>query len=49
MIVVGGYMKKRLQRCDYYAVNRPETGATSGLNWYCLAHPKFIIFGAVIS
>ena len=30
-------------------LNRPKIGVNLGLNWYCLAHPKFIIFGVVIS
>ena len=48
LILVGGYVKKRLQICGYWAVNTLEIGVTSGLNWYCLAHPKFMIFGVVI-
>jgi len=32
--------------CD--AINRPKTGLTSGLNWYCSADPKFMIFGVKI-
>ena len=30
----GGYVKKRLQICDYRAVNKPEPGVTLGETWY---------------
>jgi len=33
VILGGDYVKKRLQRCNYWAVNRPKTGACFGLNW----------------
>ena len=46
---MGGYVKKRLKICELKLGNRPETGATLGINWYCLAHPKLMIFGVVIS
>ena len=47
--LLGVYVKKSLQICADWAINRPETGATSGLNWYCIAHWKIIIFGGLIA
>jgi len=33
-VILGvGYVKKRLQRCNYGAVNRSKAGVCFGLNW----------------
>ena len=46
--LVGGYVKKRLTICELELGNRHETGVCLETNWYCLTHPKFMIFGLVI-
>ena len=33
--LVGGYVRKRLK---LELRNRPKTGATFGINWYCWTH-----------
>jgi len=49
VILLGGYVKKRLKICELELRNRPKIGATSGVNWRCLAHQKIVIFGLVIA
>ena len=41
--------REKLANKCCYAINRPKIGVTSGLNWYCVPHPKFMIFGVVLS
>ena len=45
----GWLCQEKLANKCCYAINRPKIGMTLGINWYCLAHPKFMIFGVVIS
>ena len=42
------YQEKLANKCCY-AINRPKIGVTSALNSYCLAYPKIMISGLVIS
>ena len=44
----GWLCQEKLTSKCYYAINRPKIGVTSGLNWYCVAHPKFMPFGVKI-
>jgi len=48
VILLGAYVKKSLQICADWAVNKPKIGATSGLNWYYIVHWKTMIFGGLI-
>ena len=45
---MGNYVKRRGENKNSGAVNRPEIEVNLRLNWYCLAHEKFIIVGGLI-
>ena len=45
----GRLYEEKIANMYFLAVNRPKIGITLGINWYCLAHWKIMIFGGLIA